>query len=134
MREILFRGKSKGNGKWVEGNLLTDKGGNASIALIMEPARNSVLEPVIPETVGQYTGVDDINGNKIFDGDIVRLLYDGDYITTAGNGLIKRIPGGFQAYYKKDAVKSSYDFGENRYQHEIIGNIYDNPELLEEVK
>ena len=71
MREILFRGKSKGNGKWVEGNLLTDKGGNTSIALIMEPERNSILEPVIPETVGQYTGIVDTNDNKIFDGDIV---------------------------------------------------------------
>jgi hypothetical protein len=85
---------------------------------------------VQPETVGQYTGIDDANGNKIFEGDIVRLLYDGDYITTAGNGVIEYLPGGFEAYYKKDAIKSSYNFEENRYQHEIVGNTTDNPELL----
>jgi hypothetical protein len=71
MREILFRGKSKGNGKWVEGNLLTDKGGNTFIALILEPERNSILEPVIPETVGEYSGIPDIRGKDICENDVV---------------------------------------------------------------
>lgn len=127
MREILFRGKDTNENDWVYGSLLITE---ISFFIVQHMEGFIYQSPVIPETVGQYTGIDDVNGNKIFEGDIVRLLYDGDYITTAGNGVIEYLPGGFEAYYKKDAIKSSYNFEENRYQHEIVGNTTDNPELL----
>jgi uncharacterized phage protein (TIGR01671 family) len=138
MREILFRGKSKGNGKWVEGNLLTDKGGNASIALIMEPERNSILEPVIPETVWQYTEVDerDFSKRKIFRGDIVRChveipgfphYYD-DFI-----GVVEMTEGRWWVTNDKKR-KAIPLWEESGYHWEILGNTTDNPELLEGIK
>jgi uncharacterized phage protein (TIGR01671 family) len=132
MREILFRGKSKGNGKWVEGNLLTDKGGNTFIALILEPERNSILEPVIPETVGQYTGLKDKEGNRIFEGDVVNCHFEIDGCDTRDDSLccVVFVAGYWGLDNGVDRFPNAlYDIG---FELLIIGNIHDNPELLEE--
>lgn len=121
MREYLFRGKTIANGKWSEGNLLVTKQG----CCITPDA--TVYVAVDPETVGQYTGLTDKNGTKIFEGDIIDFLYrsdDDDY------GIVQ---------YDADETEfgfvynSIYEGLGRHYQSkdiEVIGNIYDNPELL----
>lgn len=113
MREILFRGKRSDNGEWVEGSLWVqiDK------SYILTLASSRGLE-VDPDTVGQYTGLTDKNGKKIFEGDIV-LDADEPCMIAYENGCWKEI-------FQSDWWSFIYDDDEV----EIIGNIHDNPELL----
>lgn len=124
-REILFRGKRVDNGKWVEGNYSIDVSGRVDIL----PIDNLVFFEVIPETVGQFTGLTDKNGKKIFEGDI---------ITDDPENL------SFKNFYgvKYNEDKASFyveDENHEEYLGEVwdtdivvIGNIHDNPELLKE--
>ena len=123
MREILFRGKRMDNGEWVEGDL--HKNTDFSKAHIHPVGERVRSFDVIPETVGQYTGLTDKNGNKIFEGDIVELHFSGArgvvifdkycYMIEvhAFGGMERNIIG----EYDKDVL-------------EVIGNVYDSPELL----
>lgn len=140
MREILFRGKRVDNGEWVEGDLLRSRG-KCYIHEHIDPfdylgelSGFIKMYEVIPETVGQYTGLTDKNGKKIFEGDIVRNNKYGedndtyDYYSTIFSN------GSFRAQYL-DNLKYTpkiYDIYFEGY--EVIGNIHDNPELLQEDK
>lgn len=128
MREILFRGKKEYNGEWVFGSLHieygeTDIDGNRNIDYRILGMRGE-CDYVIPETVGQYTGLTDKNGTKIFEGDVVDILTENEEI-----GVIVYDDGGFQV----DADGFSVDLHSNinGTDLEIIGNIHDNPELME---
>ena len=132
MREILFRGKRVDNGEWVEGcyaefvhgfDGYTKPGIQVtrcvpSVANRLTPTYETELVEVIPETVGQYTGMTDCGGNKIFEGDIIKCQ-GGEYYYGVWE-------------YRSEIIISNltqigFELGE--YEHiEIIGNIHDKEE------
>ncbi|MBE5943262.1 MAG: hypothetical protein E7264_12150 [Lachnospiraceae bacterium] len=121
MREILFRGKSKNNGKWYQGDLVT-------VAHKRFIDDDVVKERVIPETVGQYTGLTDKNGKKIFEGDIV-VVYARGYHTVCTVSWAETVAH-FQLWQINTVPKTSTNLNLGNYDFEVIGNIHDNPELL----
>ena len=153
MREILFRGKRLQGGNWVEGyffksdiNKRERESGKATMiftpdcdTFIMVPeCHNSFM--VVSDTVGQYTGLDDKNGKRIFEGDILNIA---------------KIADGLGGYYQPpldyhvnvvvkwdlcawmwetlcdDKRYITFPDAWCHYECEIIGNVHDNPELLE---
>lgn len=127
MREILFRGKRLDCGAWVYGSLVTYKDGAAFIYYPWLGDDTVVKRAVDPSTLGQYAGLKDKCGKRIFEGDIV----DGDEFNpdNDGYGVIGWDDGAF-------TVSNKYIIGtfhENFYGAEftIIGNIHDNPGLME---
>lgn len=133
MREILFRGKRTDNGDWVEGGILCTENWT-SIFVCKDYQGNFNEAPysdieefdVIPETVGQYTGLTDKNGTKIFEGDIVK------YGDTVHNVVFEQRNG--TAYFGlvySTLETAPFDNYQDLRQIEVIGNIHDNPELLE---
>jgi len=133
MREILFRGKRKDNGKWIEGDLRQDKdlgesyvsGWNYYYTDRTGAEREPFEHEVIPETVGQYTGLKDTNGRKIFEGDIVRYgtnIYEVVFETRCGCGYFGIKMSHIETWNFCNITPANL--------MEIIGNIHDNPELL----
>lgn len=130
MREILFRGKHKATGKWCEGNLHVDKQGVAIIAPDDTPL--GCYGQVAPDTVGQYTGLTDKNGKKIFEGDIVRAVLPATKSTQEWVWPLQEVifcEGAFGLERNKHFTPlHSYAVS---VEFEIIGNIHDKPELME---
>lgn len=118
MREILFRGKHSEKSRWTYGDLYTDHG-KVYIASRDTMQGVRVHGEVIPDTVGQYTGLIDKNGTKIFEGDIV-------LIPGVGYGVIEYD----RACFSLGLVECGLCVSEQS-EREILGNIHDNPEMLE---
>lgn len=122
MREILFIGKRVDNGEWITSNSIMQTNYSGTFLWY-----EGCWREVISETVGQYTGLTDKNGKKIFEGDII--ICDTStyrYVT----GTVKYSENA-SCYYIK-ALNSSNDYMFNCDNILIIiGNIHDNPELLE---
>lgn len=135
MREILFRGKRIDNGKWVQGDYVSNGCGIAYTDYLNEYGDvGDVLSLVIPETIGQYTGVT-IGAEKLFEGDIVEWHEDYDdtwgYSQTAtGRSVVIWDKENFCWSFETDGyIQPFNDWNWN--SSFIVGNIHDNPELLE---
>ena len=128
MREILFRGKDKRSGKWYFGYYHVTHGTPAIFKETeIDPREDYAF--VDPSTVGQYTGLTDKNGRKIFEGDIVEG--NSEYFTyTHPYGKVV-YDGGQYLISFDDVLEDIECLGAWANDVEIIGNIYDNPELLE---
>ncbi len=172
-REILFRGKRTDNGEWVEGyytelpvgslgatifsnddeivcentasyiiKVFTKQHSNYSSSNPLEVIGCEQYE-IIPDTDGQYTGLTDKNGNKIFEGDIVIYQTDNDDCPFPNKDTRKRVGriffSEFRASYSVTAGRNGsnnmnndlFKYVRNGNRVEVIGNIHDNPELLE---
>ena len=144
MQEILFRGKKCRNGEWVEGYYVycgeeyTSVGTNRPYILTHDMCGFAWHE-VIPETVSQYTGINDANGKRIYEGDILHAphwwwgprfvhLQKGQCGPSIGESVMHYI----LARYVDDPEKHATHNLWNGYEVEVIGNIHDNPELLQE--
>ena len=126
MKEILFRGKRVDNGEWTEGYFF--KTWNKVFLLWGMTGGCPNMEEVIPETVGQYTGIEDDNDVRIFEGDIVEVSYDdGTAYTTEvrayGNTLCVDVEG-------EDSYATAIDFAVDQWREDgcelrVVSNIYD---------
>lgn len=138
MREILFRGQRINNGEWMYGlpcRTLNKAGEDVLNIQCWEREKDGVTgiyDAVAPETIGQYTGLTDKNGNKIFEGDIVKAQ-DDIFGSPFCNGITGKIVYAETAFFiePKNPMKSQWLFNECAV-YEVIGNIHDNPELLKE--
>ena len=127
MREILFKGKKEKDKTWVYGLPIYDEQGKGVIDGI---DTGETAFSVIPETIGQFTGLTDKNGKKIFEGDIAKME---EYIGTI---VFNKKTCGFEFWFNVivGAYGEKATWARNLAQIsrlEVIGNVYDNPELLE---
>ena len=131
MRQILFRGRMR-NGRWIYGNLNFYRDINR-VFIRLHPEENDVkntLEAEIEKkTVGQYTGLTDKNGKKIFEGDILESRYDEDYPDDVCYEVVLWYDNGW-CIRESGSTPDRLEEEELLKYSVVVGNIYDNPELL----
>lgn len=145
MRKILFRGKRIDNGEWVEGYCAAEPytKNTYNHGYILENEKDLFAKKawlIDSRTVGQFTGLTDKNGRKIFEGDILKIVhkyqspFDDD--TKEYTDITTDV-----VFFDDEGLCFSY--GESPFlcvadnvtaEYEIVGNIHDNPELLEVTK
>ena len=144
MCEILFRGKREDSGEWVYGDLLQDKDLDVYMIEYFDYySSDTGLERgyhqhvIIHETIGQYTGLTDKNGKKIFEGDI--CTYPDGYVDYAGDGVETLSIGVVTWDSKQPSFYITENIGveweeiwDSLDEITVIGNIHDNPDLLKE--
>ena len=136
MRETLFRGKRIDNGEWVEGLLFYHYDSfYEKYRLHIQKVKLKVSFEIDPSTIGQYTGLT-ANGKKIFEGDIIKIVPDCDCSDDYSISNVYSYNGIFCVdYHGDDFDATALGFLEDYLpdgNFEVIGNIHDNPELLED--
>ena len=127
MREIIFRGNRKDNGESIFGYYFQKQNPFSADGF---PITHYISDcppfgaEVDPETVGQFTGLTDKNGKKIFEGDIIRKTNKGRYPEIFTANVYTNFPAKEKVYY------GPCEYCTESCEYEIIGNIHDNPELL----
>ena len=137
-REILFKAKRRDNGEWVEGSLINTKKGVAYIIRSKSKAFIPKGENIIcsaecyeidPDTLCQYTGLTDKNGKKIWENDILRRDGYWDIRIEFENGAFMVRNADKVQYINRVTCTPISTFNIKAY--EVIGNIFDNADLLE---
>lgn len=157
MREILFKAKRLDNGEWVEGfyhytnYIYPDTNKLAFTKYFIMPINSQDAYEIRPDTICQYTGLTDKNGNKIWENDVLcghgnkddlaKVLFgDFDVIDVETIDTVDRVYGWHTKPIPTDRLSrylpfclpmSLTDFYINRSEYEVIGNIFDKPELTE---
>jgi len=141
MREYLFRGKRKDNGQWVEGCLVSVTPDEAFILVgitghIKRDDYECYMIEVVPKTIGQFTGLKDKNGKKIYEGDVIQFKstdsyeYDAtyDYEKLGSTPVISVMKWNSESLGFRTSASSRFKITKDML--EVIGNIHDNPELV----
>lgn len=140
MRPIIFRGKDVKTGEWHQGGFTLDAAGHPRIITISKDGEGLVFNNVIPETVGQFTGLSDNNEVDVCEGDEiigVCILTDANGYDTRFDvhGVVK-YSDDFSGLIFTETVKTPVEnYGSFMYQLEyfkVIGNIHDNKDLLKD--
>lgn len=125
MREIKFRGKRVDNGKWIEGDLLRM---NGHTFIFPDPALKGIDKYAVdPSTVGQLTGLKDKNGEEIFEGDILRVVTDFGEVF---NRDVYYLNSSFCIHLGDETDILSIAYAVEANSAEVIGNIHDNPTII----
>ena len=141
MREILFKAKRIDNGEWIEGSLI-DLDIDSGYCYIVPPYKKASILPinflltdrmklVAPETLCQFTGLCDKNGNKIWENDILMAHLDESYPEDATYETVEWNVAGWVGHETGCTDREYLDKFDLEH-YEVVGNIFDNPELLQE--
>lgn len=128
MREILFKGKRIDNGEWVEGNLISASDGRRAIS---ETSGNWELYTCFPETICQFTGLCDKNGKRIWENDILMAHLDEPYPEDVTYETVEWNVAGWVGRETGSTNRQYLDKFDLEH-FEVVGNIFDNKELLQE--
>ena len=134
MREILFRGKNIDTGEWVHGIAFPHDGGRCTLTYRNPKDGSLECREVDLDTVGQYTGINDKDGARIYEGDILQARLDDRYPDSVTTCVVEWHTDPHIGWFIRQAGRACkpdpLDKFDSKYW-EIVGNIHDNPDMLE---